>query len=135
MAAALDSITTDSSWIEFCERHAQASAQDFSKSCMRYLDIHLPENTASVTYKDFLKKYVDSFTEQFEIDFNKRRLQNTKITNGVGSKNEEDIPETEDGSPKMYHKPFFRRFVIKLGIITLKQCMKLWQNKFQFHVF
>lgn len=111
MAAALESNTTDSTWIDFCERHAHAAAQDFSKSCMQYLNINLPENSAPVTYKDFVKKYVEAFTEQFEIDFNKRRLQNTKITNGVGSKSDEDNVDTEDGSPKMHHKPFFRRFV------------------------
>lgn len=114
MAAALESNTTDSSWIEFCERHAQAAAQDFSKSCMQYMNINLQENAgSSVTYKDFLKRYLESFSEQFEIDFNKRRLHNTKITNGVGPKNEDENADAEDGSPKMHHKPFFRRYVLK----------------------
>lgn len=111
MAAALDSNTHDNVWTEFCERHAQAAAQDFSKSCMQFINTCLQENAgSSISYRDYLKKYVDTFTEQFEIDFNKRRLHNTKISNGVGSKNEENA-ETEDGSPKMLHKPFFRRLV------------------------
>lgn len=113
MAVASESSTIDISWMEFCERHAQAAAQDFSKSCMQYINTNLHENAVStVSYRDLLKKYVESFTEHFEIDFNKRRLHNTKISNGV-SKNEEDNADTEDGSPKMHHKPFFRRFVLK----------------------
>lgn len=110
MATALESNTTESSWIDFCERHAQAAAHDFSKSCMQYININLQESAcSSVTYKDFLKKYLETFTEQFEIDFNKRRLHNTKISNGVGTKSEDENADTEDGSPKMHHKAFFRR--------------------------
>nr|CAI5823622.1 unnamed protein product [Callosobruchus analis] len=101
-------------WVEFCERHAQVAAQDFSRSCMQFISINLCESTrATVTHKDFLRKFVESFTEQFEMDFNKRRLQHTKISNGVGSKNDDDIIE-EDGSPKMQHKPFFRRLSFKM---------------------
>ncbi|KAJ8952162.1 hypothetical protein NQ314_007586 [Rhamnusium bicolor] len=92
MATALDSTSTDNSWIEFCERHAQAAAHDFSKSCMQFINMNLPENTrATVTQKDFLRKYLDFFSEQFEMDFNKRRLLNTKISNGIGSRNDEDV--------------------------------------------
>lgn len=61
---------------------------------------------ATVTHKDFLKKFIDTFTEHFESDFTKRNLQ--KVVNGA-SRHEEDISETEEGSPKMHHKPFFRR--------------------------
>lgn len=112
MASALESNSNENSWMDFCERHAQAAAQDFSKSCMQYMNINLQENACvPITYKDFVKRYIETFTEQFEIDFNKRRLHNTKITNGVGSKNDENA-DTEDGSPKMHHKPFFRRCVI-----------------------
>lgn len=111
MASALES--NENSWMDFCERHAQAAAQDFSKSCMQYMNINLQDNAcSSISSKDFLKKYLETFTEQFEIDFNKRRLHNTKITNGVGSKNEDESADTEDGSPKLHHKPFFRRFVL-----------------------
>lgn len=110
MATALESSTTDNAWINFCERHAQAAAQDFSKSCNQFINMNLPESAKStITHKDFLRKYVDFFKDQFEMDFNKRRLHNTKISNGVGSRSEEEPVENEDGSPKMQHKPFFRR--------------------------
>nr|CAH7732161.1 unnamed protein product [Callosobruchus chinensis] len=105
MAGAPDrdpAVVETAAWVEFCERHAQVAAQDFSRSCMQFISINLCE-----------RKFIESFTEQFEMDFNKRRLQHTKISNGVGSKNEDDIIE-EDGSPKMQHKPFFRRLSFKM---------------------
>lgn len=110
MATALELTSTDNSWVEFCERHAQAAAQDFSKSCMQFINMNLSENNRStITDKEFLKKYIDCFTEQFEMDFNKRKLHNTKISNGVSSRSEEDAFENEEVSPKLQHKPFFRR--------------------------
>ncbi|XP_050502488.1 SH2B adapter protein 2 [Diabrotica virgifera virgifera] len=115
MAAALESSTTDTAWINFCERHAQAAAQDFSKSCIQYINMNLSESAKStITHKEFLRKYIEAFKDQFEMDFNKRRLHNTKLSNGVGTRTEEDILENEDGSPKMQHKPFFRRLSFKV---------------------
>ncbi|CAG9814894.1 unnamed protein product [Phaedon cochleariae] len=115
MATALDVTTADNAWMNFCERHAQAAAQDFSKSSIHFINMNLSENVRStVTHKDFLRKFVESFTEQFEMDFNKRRLHNTKISNGVNTRNEEDIVEVDEGSPKMQHKPFFRRLSFKV---------------------
>lgn len=113
MATALEApaAPTDTAWMEFCERHATAAAQDFAKSCIQYMSMNLAESArATITYKDFLRKFLDTFAEQFDVDFNKRKLQASanKITNGT--RNEEDIFDHEDGSPKMIHKPFFRRF-------------------------
>lgn len=97
--------TTD--WMEFCNRHALAAAQDFSKSCMQYITMNLTETArTTLTHKDFLRKFLDCFTEHFETDYNKRKTQN-KIING--SRSEEEFIESEEGSPKMHHKPFFRR--------------------------
>ncbi|XP_023030451.1 SH2B adapter-like protein Lnk isoform X1 [Leptinotarsa decemlineata] len=115
MATAFESTTTDGAWIDFCERHAQAAAQDFSKSCMQYMNMNLPESIKStITHKEFLKKFMESFTEQFEMDFNRRRMNNTKISNGLGTRNETEIQDNEEGSPKMPHKPFFRRLSFKV---------------------
>ncbi|CAG9861039.1 unnamed protein product [Phyllotreta striolata] len=115
MAAASETPPADAAWINFCERHAQAAAQDFSKSCAQFINVNLPEHAKStVTHKDFLRKYLEFFKDQFEMDFNKRRLHNTKISNGVSSKSEEEPLENEDGSPKMQHKPFFRRLSFKV---------------------
>lgn len=112
------SLATTPAWAEFCERHAAAAAQDFSRSCARYIAMNLPENArATVTHRDFLKKFVDAFTEHFEADYCRRR-QTGKCVNGVGGRHSADEvsdganSEVEDGSPKLAHKPFFRRCVV-----------------------
>lgn len=123
VATTTASSSTPAGWLEFCERHAAAAAQDFSRSCIRYIAVNLPENArATVTHRDFLKKFVEAFSEQFEMDFCRRRQTagGSKYVNGVGGRhsNEEVSDgansETEDGSPKLTHKPFFRRLVLLL---------------------
>ncbi|XP_018321637.1 SH2B adapter protein 2 [Agrilus planipennis] len=116
MAGALDSVQNDGNWQEFCERHAKAAAHDFSKSCAHFISMNLPENArATVSHKDFLKKFVECFNEQFEVNFNKRKLQNSKVANGNTRPPDEGFTsETEDGSPKFHHKPFFRRLSFKM---------------------
>ncbi|XP_049824973.1 SH2B adapter protein 1 isoform X2 [Aethina tumida] len=112
MAAALDA-AGDGAWSEFCERHATASALDFSKSCTQFLALNLSENArAALTHKDFLRRYIECFSEQFEIDFTKRKQSGGK-TNGM-VRIEENADNSEDGSPKMQHKPFFRRLSFKM---------------------
>lgn len=123
MAAALESPSSDHSWIEFCERHASVAAQDFSKSCGQFMALNLPEAAkATVTYKDFLKKFLDAFTEHFEVDFNKRKQQGSKVINGA-SRLEEETSETEEGSPKMHHKPFFRRYHLPFAPNCINQML------------
>ncbi|XP_030758098.1 SH2B adapter protein 1 isoform X2 [Sitophilus oryzae] len=120
MAAAFESSNPENSWIDFCERHAMVAAQDFSKSCNQYINMSLPENARNlVNHKDLLKKFVDCFTEEFEKDFTRRRLGGgNKVLNGVKTNttptNNEDSFEVEEGSPKMTHKPFFRRLSFKM---------------------
>ncbi|XP_044261143.1 SH2B adapter protein 1 isoform X1 [Tribolium madens] len=114
MATAVELQSVDNSWMEFCERHASIAAQDFSKSCIQFMSLNLSESAkATITYKDFLKKFLDTFTEHFETDFNKRKSQINKIPNGA-SRIVDDISEPEEGSPKMPHKPFFRRLSFKM---------------------
>lgn len=122
MATALESPGNDGGWIDFCERHAKAAAQDYSKSCVQFISMNLSDNArASLTHKDFLRKYLDCFTENFEVDFCKRRLQTNKISNG-NTRLTDDNSEcnSEEGSPKMQHKPFFRRYPIKCKKKTRK---------------
>lgn len=112
MASALEMPPFESGWADFCERHAIAAAQDFAKSCVQFLSLNLNDTTrASLTSKDFLKKYVDSFSEHFELDFCKRKIQSHKISNGTTRLPEDSSDcNSEEGSPKMQHKPFFRRY-------------------------
>lgn len=111
MAAAIDPQSNENVWMDFCERHATAAAQDFSKSCIQFISVNLSESArANISYKDFLKKFTECFTEQFEIDFCKRRSH--KLVNGT-TRHSDDlndcISENGDISPKLNHKPFFRR--------------------------
>ncbi|XP_044762801.1 SH2B adapter protein 2 [Coccinella septempunctata] len=113
MATALESPMGDNAWIEFCERHANAAAQDFSKSCAHFINHNLSEHNKNLlTHKDFLRKFIESFSEQFEVDYNRRQLQGSKSVNG--SLKHEETSENEEGSPKMQHKPFFRRLSFKM---------------------
>lgn len=109
MAAALESPMGDNAWMDFCERHASAAAQDFSKSCAHFIAHNLNEHNKNLlTHKDFLRKFIESFSEQFEVDYNRRKIQGSKSVNG--SIKHEENSENEEGSPKMQHKPFFRRY-------------------------
>lgn len=113
MAAALESPASESDWVEFCERHATAAAQDFSKSCVQYISRTLHESMrATLGHKEFLRKFVDCFSEQFEKDFCKRRLAqaNSKVVNGTSNEEPNDVSDIEEGSPKMHHKHFLRRW-------------------------
>lgn len=112
MATASENPVSEKAWVEFCERHAVVAAQDFSKSCHNYINLSVPESAKSfVNHKDLMKKFIECFTEEFERDFNKRHLGANKCANGSGTAPlAEDTFEVEDGSPKMPHKPFFRRY-------------------------
>ncbi|CAG9770732.1 unnamed protein product [Ceutorhynchus assimilis] len=116
MATSSENSAPDKAWIEFCERHASAAAQDFSKSCHNYINMCLPENARHlVNHKDLMKKFLEFFKEEFDRDFSRRQLGGTKCTNGVASlASNEDSFDIEDGSPKMSHKPFFRRLSFKM---------------------
>lgn len=104
-------IQNEAGWQEFCERHAIAAAQDFAKSCSQFL-AGLPEATRpNVTAKELAKSYVDVFTDTFETDFRKRRNLPARIGNGVVRYAEEEcVSENGETSPKLQHKPFFRRY-------------------------
>lgn len=117
MASAVDTLNNDN-WIEFCQRHATVAAQDFSKSCFQFISVNLSENARSnLTQKDFLKKFIECFSEQFESDFVKRKLHGHKLVNGGTIHSEEpndSISENGETSPKLHHKPFFRRLSFKM---------------------
>lgn len=67
-------------WQEFCERHARASATDFAKSCVVYMNANLPENIRQqVNHRDFMKKFIESFSEHFETEFFRRRTHKVNL--------------------------------------------------------
>ncbi len=67
-------------WTEFCERHARASASDFAKSCIHYVNKNLPENVrATVSHKDFMMKFIECFSDHFDTEFSRRRVHKVRI--------------------------------------------------------
>lgn len=67
-------------WTEFCERHARASAADFAKSCIHYVNKNLPENVrATVSHRDFMMKFIECFSDHFDTEFSRRRVHKVRI--------------------------------------------------------
>lgn len=67
-------------WIEFCERHARASASDFAKAFCTYVSLNLPERARSnLSHRDFLRKFVESFCEHFETEYLRRTVRSAVI--------------------------------------------------------
>lgn len=60
-------------WVEFCDRHARASASDFAKAFCTYVSLNLPESAIStLSHRDFLRKFIDTFCEHFEVEYLRR---------------------------------------------------------------
>lgn len=122
-------------WVEFCDRHARASASDFAKAFCTYVSLNLPESARStLSHRDFLRKFVDTFCEHFESEYLRRSARSPsfhdtrRTTNSTSQNNNRvrirassheefsDYSEQDgDGivSPKPTHKPFFRRLSFK----------------------
>lgn len=119
------------SWIDFCDRHAKAAATEFAKAFSSYIGVNLPEGSRpTVAYKDFVCKFVDCFVEHFDIEYSRKNLLRNRVPNGnvlpPGPSNHNSLRthsheefsdysehEADSPSPKVHHKPFFRRLSFK----------------------
>lgn len=101
-------------WEQLSEKHAKTAAKEFAKACLTHMSAHGAEaSREALTYRHFMKKFVDIFTEQFEIDFCKLKVQ-SKLPNGSHSNAHEESDFSEDtDSPKTQPKHFFRRLSFK----------------------
>lgn len=62
------------SWDEFSERHARVAAADFAKACISYINSSLtPDETRTLSYRNFGQKFLDAFAENYEKEFLRRR--------------------------------------------------------------
>ncbi|RZF37123.1 hypothetical protein LSTR_LSTR015313 [Laodelphax striatellus] len=131
MASASCNLDGDSNsqlnWIEFCDKHAKSAAGEFAKAFCTYVNLNLPENVRpTISYKDFVSKFLDCFEHHFDAEVNKKSLKdipNGTATAGSSSSNlrtnsHDDFSdyseqETELPSPKVHHKTFFRRLSFK----------------------
>lgn len=103
-----------------CERHARNAASDFAKSCVQYINTNLPVNVqVSASHTDFMKRFIEIFSEHFETEFAKRRAAHQKPNGTINSIEEEPEPATEVTTKPS--KPFFRRLSFK-GLRKGKVC-------------
>ncbi|XP_075218716.1 SH2B adapter-like protein Lnk isoform X2 [Lycorma delicatula] len=121
-------ISLQLNWIEFCDKHAKSAAADFAKAFCLYVNSHLPESARpTISYKDFVRKFLECFEEHFETELNKKiykdKVANGNVASTAGSSSQNsthhdelsDYSEQEADlpSPKVQHKPFFRRLSFK----------------------
>lgn len=96
-----------------CESHARAAAADFAKSCVHYINTNLPGNVqVSASHADFMKRFIECFSEHFETEFARRRATQQK-PNGTAINSIEEEPEPATESATKPSKPFFRRLSFK----------------------
>ncbi|KAL1132840.1 hypothetical protein AAG570_010792 [Ranatra chinensis] len=57
-------------WVEFCERNGKSAASSFAKAYVSYMGSHNPD-ASSIEHTEFVKKFIDSFLEHFETEFEK----------------------------------------------------------------
>lgn len=107
-----------------CERHARASASDFAKSCVHYINTNLPGNVqVSASHTDFMKRFIECFSEHFETEFTRRRASQRK-SNGTVNSIDEEMDRVEAMEAPKPSKPFFRRLSfkgLKKGKVSLKK--------------
>ncbi|XP_071447748.1 SH2B adapter protein 2 [Hetaerina americana] len=137
MASATQDSEERLNWIEFCDKHAKGAASDFAKAFCIYVSANLPESArTTVSHRDFVRKFVDCFVDHFENELTKRNVTNhskDKIVNGnlsvsgsatvssgsaLRANSHEEFSdyseqEADSPSPKIHHKPFFRRLSFK----------------------
>lgn len=110
--------------IPSCERHARAAASDFAKSCIHYINTNLPGNVqVSASHTDFLKRFIECFSEHFETEFSRRRLSHQKPSNGTVTSVEDESDYADHSDLPKPNKPFFRRLSfkgLKKGKVRLK---------------
>lgn len=112
-----------------CERHARAAAADFAKSCVHYINTNLPGNVqVSASHTDFMKRFIECFSEHFETEFARRRATQQKPNGTINSIEEEPEPATETTTKPS--KPFFRRLSFK-GLRKGKVCAEPNEQKIE----
>lgn len=93
---------------------------------MHYISTNLPGNVqVSATHTDFMKRFIECFSEHFETEFTRRRQSHQKINGTVNTIEEEDIEQISHIDVAKPSKPFFRRLSFK-GLKKGKVCTGKW---------
>lgn len=121
------SVSPESNWVEFCDKHAKSAAVDFANAYALYAD----STRQHVPPKEFLRRFVECFQEHFEAEcggFQHPGFQGSTDTGFQSSTAEKSLPNGAAGhddlsdysehdadmsSPKPQQKPFFRRLSFK----------------------
>lgn len=73
-------LTNEQTWQKFCESHAKASAIDFSKSVLQFMN-RMPEVSRNqISHREFMKMYVENFEKFFEHDFLRRKQMKVSLS-------------------------------------------------------
>ncbi|XP_034237608.1 SH2B adapter protein 1 isoform X3 [Thrips palmi] len=112
------SVSPESNWVEFCDKHAKSAAADFANAFSSYNSSHMSDTARHhVSHKEFLRKFIDCFQEHFEAECGSQNAAAGKsLANGtLGHDDMSDYSEhdAESPSPKPQPKPFFRRLSFK----------------------
>ncbi|KAK3908635.1 SH2B adapter protein 2 [Frankliniella fusca] len=112
------SVSPESNWVEFCDKHAKSAAAEFANAFTLYTSSHMSDSARhNISHKEFLRKFIDCFQDHFEAEFGSQNASTEKsLANGaVGHDDLSDYSEhdTDMSSPKPQQKPFFRRLSFK----------------------
>lgn len=117
---AMASVSPESNWVEFCDKHAKSAAADFANAYTLYISSHMSDSARHhASHKDILRKFVECFQEHFEAEFvahNANTVVEKSLANGAsGHEDTSDYSEhdTDMSSPKPQQKSFFRRLSLK----------------------
>lgn len=130
--SAMASVSPESNWVEFCDKHAKSAAADFVNAFTLYTSSHMSDSLRHhVSHKEFLRKFVDCFQEHFEAEFGSQNASSEKsLANGATghddlsdncSEQDPDMP-----SPKAPQKSFFLR---RLSMKGFKKGKALFQKQ------
>lgn len=117
------SVSPESSWVDFCDKHAKSAATEFANAFNSYTSSHMSDAARlSVPPKEFLRKFIECFQEHFETECGGLQSPATEksVANGAvgpagGHDDLSDYSEhdTDMSSPKPQAKNFFRRLSFK----------------------
>lgn len=109
----------DAKWADFCDVQAKTVATDLANAFCKYSS-SLANNLQTLSHKEFISKFMDFFIVHFESEIAKRNsLKDVKFLNGSSKpSSHEDLNDyfeqrNSTPSPKVHHKPFFRRLSFK----------------------
>ncbi|XP_037068875.1 SH2B adapter protein 1-like [Pollicipes pollicipes] len=125
MARVKNDLSDGSGWEKFCETQARSAALDFAEAFRRFVtDNSTGQNCVPFSHKDFMKKFLESFQENFEREIRKCNHLNGYAANNCSSSfSQEQLCDSHEGEVTAA-KPPGRSLLQRLGSfkqLTLKK--------------